>query len=65
MNFLGNFIVFKLKWVKENEFEFYDKIVYIMFLGDYIVMKFIGEVNMIIFGFLEGIFWDFKENDVV
>lgn len=64
LNSPGNFTASKLKWVKENEPELYDKIAHIMLPGDYIAMKLTGEVNTTISGLSEGILWDFKENDV-
>lgn len=64
LNSPGNFTASKLKWVKDNEPELYDKIAHIMLPGDYIAMKLTGEVNTTISGLSEGILWDFKENDV-
>lgn len=64
LNSPGNFTASKLKWVKNNEPELYDKIAHIMLPGDFIAMKLTGEVNTTISGLSEGILWDFKENDV-
>lgn len=64
LNSPGNFTASKLKWVKDNEPEIYDKIAHIMLPGDYIAMKLTGEVNTTISGLSEGILWDFQENDV-
>ena len=64
LNSPGNFTVSKLKWVKENEPEIYNKIYKIMLPGDYIAMKMTGEINTTISGLSEGILWDFKENNI-
>ena len=50
LNSPGNFTASKLKWVKDNEPELYDKIAHIMLPGDYIAMKLTGEVNTTISG---------------
>lgn len=62
LNSPGNFTASKLKWVKENEPELFERIDKIMLPGDYIAMKLTGEVNTTISGLSEGIFWDFKNN---
>jgi xylulokinase len=64
LNSPGNFTASKLKWVKENEPELFDKIYKIMLPGDYIAMKLTGEINTTISGLSEGIFWDFKNNSL-
>lgn len=64
LNSPGNFTASKLKWVQENEPELYAGIHKIMLPGDYIAMKLTGEINTTISGLSEGIFWDFKQNDV-
>ncbi|PHN04008.1 xylulokinase [Flavilitoribacter nigricans] len=64
LNSPGNFTASKLKWVQENEPELYARIHKIMLPGDYIAMKLTGTVNTTISGLSEGIFWDFKANDV-
>ncbi|MBR4789129.1 MAG: carbohydrate kinase [Bacteroidales bacterium] len=61
LNSPGNFTASKLAWVKENEPELYGKIYKFMLPGDYIAMKFTGEVFTTVSGLSEGIFWDFKE----
>lgn len=60
LNSPGNFTASKLKWVKDNQPEIYDKIYKIMLPGDFIAMKLSGEINTTITGLSEGIFWDFK-----
>lgn len=64
LNSPGNFTAAKLAWVKENEPELYSKIYKIMLPGDYIAMKLTGEICTTVGGLSEGIFWDFKNNEV-
>lgn len=64
LNSPGNFTASKLKWVKDNEPELYDKIDKIMLPGDYIAMKLTGQVCSTISGLSEGILWDFQENTI-
>lgn len=64
LNSPGNFTASKLKWVKDHEPELYEKIYKIMLPGDYIAMKLTGEVKTTISGLSEGIFWDFRKNEL-
>jgi xylulokinase len=64
LNSPGNFTASKLKWVRENEPQVYEKIHKIMLPGDYIAMKMSGEIKTTISGLSEGILWNFKENRV-
>lgn len=64
LNSPGNFTASKLAWVKENEPNLYDKIYKIMLPGDYIAMKLTGNITTTVEGLSEGIFWDFKRNEV-
>jgi len=64
LNSPGNFTASKLKWVKDNEPSLYDKIDKIMLPGDYIAMKMTGEIRTTASGLSEGMFWDFRKNDV-
>jgi xylulokinase len=64
LNSPGNFTASKLKWVKDNEPELYEKIDKIMLPGDYIAMKLTGKVCSTISGLSEGILWDFQENKI-
>ncbi len=64
LNSPGNFTASKLAWVKENEPEIFAQIDKIMLPGDYIAMKLTGEVCTTVSGLSEGIFWNFKENDI-
>ena len=64
LNSPGNFTAAKLAWVKENEPDTYARIDKIMLPGDYIALKLIGEAVTTVPGLSEGVFWDFRENDV-
>ncbi|MEN8137079.1 MAG: FGGY family carbohydrate kinase [Bacteroidota bacterium] len=64
LNSPGNFTASKLKWVQENEPELYAKIYKIMLPGDYIAYKLTGEFVTTKSGLSEGIFWDFKKEEV-
>ncbi len=64
LNSPGNFTASKLKWVKDNEPELYQKIDKILLPGDFISMKFTGETTTTISSLSEGIFWDFKNNEL-
>ncbi len=63
LNSPGNFTASKLKWVKENEPETYNKIYKIMLPGDFIAMKLTGEINTTETGLSEGIFWDYSKSE--
>lgn len=64
LNSPGNFTAAKLKWVKDNEPELYNRIDKFMLPGDYIAMKLTDEVRTTVSGLSEGIFWNFRENDL-
>jgi len=64
LNSPGNFTAAKLAWVKENEPEVFNHIYKVMLPGDYIAMRLSGVVNTTVSGLSEGMFWDFKENQV-
>ncbi len=61
LNLPGNFTASKLKWVKDNEPEIYDKIDKIMLPGDYIGYKLTGQIRTTPSGLSEGILWDFNK----
>jgi xylulokinase len=61
LNSPGNFTASKLKWVKENEPELFSKVHKWMLPGDFIAMKFTGEINSTVSGYSEGMFWDFNK----
>jgi xylulokinase len=62
LNSPGNFTASKLRWVKENEPQIYEKINKIMLPGDYIAFRLTGEINTTVSGLSEGIFYDFKNH---
>jgi len=64
LNSPGNFTASKLAWVKENEPDIYSKIYKIMLPGDYIAMRLTGVASTTVSGLSEGMFWDFKNNQV-
>ena len=64
LNSPGNFTAAKLAWVKENEPELYNNIYKVMLPGDYLALRLSGTVNTTVSGLSEGMFWDFKENQV-
>lgn len=65
LNSPGNFTAAKLAWVKDNEPEVFAKIDKIMLPGDYIAMRLSGgDMKTTVSGLSEGMFWDFKQNEV-
>ncbi len=64
LNSPGNFTAAKLAWIKENEPGVYDKIDKIMLPGDFIALKLTGNITTSISALSEGIFWDFKNNEL-
>jgi len=64
LNSPGNFTASKLAWVKENEPDIYERIYKIMLPGDFIAMKLTGQITTSISALSEGIFWDFKNNEL-
>ena len=64
LNSPGNFTAAKLAWVKENEPALYEKIDKIMLPGDFIAMKLTGEITTSVSALSEGMFWDFKEQEL-
>jgi len=64
LNSPGNFTASKLAWVKKNEPEIYDQIDKVMLPGDFIAMKFTGEVTTSESALSEGIFFDFVNNRI-
>lgn len=63
LNSPGNFTATRLKWVKDNEPEVYNRIYKIMLPGDYIAMRLTGEIKTTISGISEAILWNFKKNE--
>lgn len=64
LNSPGNFTSSKLRWVKLNEPDMYQRIHSVMLPGDYIAFRLTNEINTTIGGLSEGIFWDFKQNKI-
>lgn len=64
LNSPGNFTASKLAWVKQNEPKVYDQIDKMMLPGDFIAMKLTGEITTSIPALSEGIFWDFKNDEI-
>ena len=65
LNSPGNFTAAKLAWVKDNEPDLFARIDKIMLPGDYIAMRLSGGTcQTTISGLSEGMFWDFKNNEV-
>jgi xylulokinase len=64
LNSPGNFTASKLAWVKNNEPAVYEKIDKVMLPGDFIAMKFTGEITTTSSALSEGIFWDFQSNSI-
>lgn len=62
LNSPGNFTASKLAWVKKNEPALYEKIDKVLLPGDFIAMKFTGEITTTAHALSEGIFWDYKNN---
>lgn len=64
LNSPGNFTASKLAWVKEHEPSVYQQIHKLMLPGDFIAMKLTGEISTSISALSEGVFWDFKNNNL-
>lgn len=64
LNSPANFTASKLKWVKENEPDLFNKVHKFMLPGDYIAYRLSGVINSTVTGLSEGIFWDFNKNEV-
>ncbi|WP_316771383.1 xylulokinase [Pedobacter frigiditerrae] len=64
LNSPGNFTASKLAWVKNNEPAVYEKIDKVMLPGDFIAMKLTGQITTSIPALSEGIFWDFKKDEI-
>lgn len=62
LNSPGNFTAAKLRWVKENEPELFEKIYKVMLPGDYIAMKLTGEICTTPEGLSEYMLWDFASD---
>ena len=61
LNSPGNFTASKLRWVKENEPEVFERIDKIMLPGDYIGFRLTGDIVTTPSGLSEGILWDYRQ----
>ncbi|MGB3467666.1 MAG: FGGY family carbohydrate kinase, partial [Cyclobacteriaceae bacterium] len=64
LNSPGNFTASKLRWVRENEPDLYQKAYKMMLPGDYIAMKMTDRITTTVSGLSEGMLWDFNEEKV-
>ena len=64
LNSPGNFTASKLAWVKNNEPEIFKQVDKIMLPGDFIAMKLTGEITTTSSALSEGVFWDFKKDEI-
>jgi xylulokinase len=64
LNSPGNFTASKFKWVKDHEPELFERAHEVLLPGDYIAMRLTGEISTTVSGLSEGMFWDFKNNQV-
>ncbi|PWS27714.1 carbohydrate kinase [Pedobacter yonginense] len=64
LNSPGNFTASKLAWVKTNEPKIYKAVDKMMLPGDFISMKLTGAVTTSIAALSEGVFWDFKKDEI-
>jgi len=64
LNSPGNFTASKLAWVKQNQPDLYSKIDKVMLPGDFIAMKLTGEITSSPSSLSEGIFWDFRNDEL-
>ncbi|MDE5712587.1 MAG: carbohydrate kinase [Muribaculaceae bacterium] len=62
LNSPGNFTAAKLRWMKEEEPEIFEKIYKVMLPGDYIAMRLTDEICTNPEGLSEYMLWDFKDN---
>jgi xylulokinase len=64
LNSPGNFTASKLAWVKNNEPEIFKQVDKMMLPGDFIAMKLTGEITTTSSALSEGVFWDFKKDEI-
>lgn len=64
LNAPGNFTASKLKWVKENEGDVFDKVAHYMLPGDYIAYQLTGDIVTTPNGLSEGMLWDYNDKKV-
>lgn len=64
LNSPGNFTASKLAWIKEYEPQLFRNIHKVMLPGDFVAMRLTGDIVTTVSGLSEGMFWDFKENNL-
>ena len=64
LNSPGNFTASKLRWVKENEPDVYNRIAHVLLPGDFIALRLTNEATTTVTGLSEGIFWNFAEQGI-
>lgn len=64
LNFPGNFTAAKLGWVKAHEPEVYARAYKMMLPGDFIAMRLTGQITASPSMLSEGVFWDFKKEEI-
>lgn len=64
LNAPGNFTASKLRWVQQHEPAVFARVHRAMLPGDYIAFRMTGRMTTTICGLSEGMFWDFKANQV-
>ena len=64
LNSPANFTASKLKWIKDNEPEIFERIYKFMLPGDYIALKLSDKISTTSNGLSGGIFWDYESNTV-
>ncbi|RMB56612.1 carbohydrate kinase [Dokdonia sinensis] len=64
LNSPANLTASKLKWIKDNEPKKFAQIHKIMLPGDYLAYRLSGETTTTKSGLSEGVFWDFKKDEV-
>jgi len=61
LNSPGNFTASKLRWIRENEPDLYDKIHHILLPGDFIALCLTAEVSTTNGGLSQAILWNFRD----
>jgi len=64
LNSPGNFTASKLCWVKNNEPALYEKAFKALLPGDFLALRMTGEYATTVSGLSEGMFWNFRSNDL-
>ncbi len=61
LNSPGNFTASKLRWVRENAPDIYERIHKFLLPGDYVAYRMTGTMSTTLPGLSEGMFWDFPD----